>query len=431
MALRRKKLLLTLLFLPFFAACTSTKPGPPPIGQAYVGPATLNLRQELAIKSPVVAVVKHGDRLDVLQTRRRFLKVRAENGAIGWTDSRQLLSTDQMNQIRNLTEASAHLPSQGRATVEEALNMHTEPSRTSPSFAQIPENGSVDVIGHKVAPKIAPAVNEPIVAPRPPAPKKTRPKKESSSRIPPPPMPAPPPLPANWLELSRTALPQPGDEEISKGMSGPAERPDNKVDAQEPAKPVPMEDWSFVRMKDGRVGWVLSRMLTMSIPDDVAQYAEGHRITSYFALADVQDGDQMKHVWLWTTMTHNAEPFEFDSFRVFIWSLRRHRYETAYIERNVEGHYPVEAHKGTGDKGEGATFSVILSTDNGQAIRKSYAFNGYRINLTGKEPYQLPREEQPTQIASTAANAPASHTEQKSVSWYLRLKQKVATMLRK
>ena len=40
----------------------------------------------------------------------------------------------------------------------------------------------------------------------------------------------------------------------------------------------------------------------MGIPDEVAQYAEGHRIVSYFALGETQDGDQKKTTWLWTTV---------------------------------------------------------------------------------------------------------------------------------
>ncbi len=76
-------------------------------------------------------------------------------------------------------------------------------------------------------------------------------------------------------------------------------------------------------------------MLYLAIPDEVAQYAEGHRITSYFALRQTKEGNSIKNDWLWTTITKGLEPYEFDSFRVFVWSQRRHRYETAYIERNV------------------------------------------------------------------------------------------------
>jgi hypothetical protein len=80
----------------------------------------------------------------------------------------------------------------------------------------------------------------------------------------------------------------------------------------------------------------------MAIPDEVAQYAEGHRIVSYFSLGSVRDGDQQKDTWLWTTVGDGHHPYDFDSFRVFAWSVHRHRYETEYIERNVIGYSPVE-----------------------------------------------------------------------------------------
>ena len=99
-------------------------------------------------------------------------------------------------------------------------------------------------------------------------------------------------------------------------------------------KPIPTDYWSLVRVPSGQSGWVLTRLISMAIPDEVAQYAEGHRIVSYLPLGYVQDEDQKKPIWLWTTV-RGRQPFDFDSFRVFIWSLRRHRYETAFIARNV------------------------------------------------------------------------------------------------
>ena len=396
------------LFLAIFlSGCNPGQKGPPAIGEAYVGPVTLNIRQELAPKSPVVAAVKHGEKLDVLQTRRRFVRVRTASGAMGWTDSRQLLSTNQMQELRTLTEFAAKLPSQGAASVFEALNMHTEPSRSSPSFAQIPDNGTVQVVAHRLAPKASAAPPPSIVvAPKPASKKKDREKKLESTRTPPPPMPKAPQLPPNWLELSRTALPEPGAEEEFARESAAESTRQAAREKEDPAeKPVQLEDWSLVRMKDGRTGWVLSRLVSMSIPDEVAQYAEGHRITSYFPLADITDGEQKKHFWLWTTITHGGQPFEFDGFRVFIWNTRRHRYETAYIERNVKGFYPVEATRGTGERGEGATFAVILQKDE-QFLKKKFAFNGYRISLVSQEPYQ-PTADQPGMRTASASDAVA------------------------
>ncbi len=109
---------------------------------AYVGPVSLNLRQDMAAKSPGVTEVKHGDRLDIIDVRRRLVRVRTVNGAEGWVDANLLLSAQQMDELRKLAEDSRKLPSQGAATVFEALNMHTEPNRPSPSFHQIPEGGA-------------------------------------------------------------------------------------------------------------------------------------------------------------------------------------------------------------------------------------------------------------------------------------------------
>jgi hypothetical protein len=139
-------------------SCHSSTPGTsqmPVIGIAYVGPVSLNLRQDMAAKSPGVTEVKHGDRLDIIDVRRRLVRVRTVNGVEGWVDANLLLSAQQMDELRKLAEDSQKLPSQGAATVFEALNMHTEPNRPSPSFHQIPEGGSVEVLAHRTTPRSA------------------------------------------------------------------------------------------------------------------------------------------------------------------------------------------------------------------------------------------------------------------------------------
>src|SRR5207253_4725711 len=103
----------------------------------------------------VVGDVPHGAKLEVIETRRRFVKVRTPEGVEGWTDSNLLLAPQQMDDLRALAESAAKFPSQGAATVYEVLNMHTDPSRQSSSFFQIPEAGSVEVIGHWVSPRVA------------------------------------------------------------------------------------------------------------------------------------------------------------------------------------------------------------------------------------------------------------------------------------
>ena len=192
------------------------------------------------------------------------------------------------------------------------------------------------------------------------------------------------------------------------------------------AKAPVMEDWSLIRAKDGKVGWVLSRMLTMSIPDEVAQYAEGQRITSYFPLADIQDGDQAKHAWLWTTMSHGGQPFEFDGFRVFTWSLRHHRYETVYRGRDVKGFYPVSAQKAGGEKNAVATFTLVVD-DEGQLVRKTFAFNGYRVNLVHQEPFSAQAQ---VRVAGGPQSSTPAAQQAAGQRWYSRLTERFRSWFR-
>jgi len=340
---------------------------------------TLKLRAEISPASPTIATSPHGEKLEILQVRRRFVRVRTPSGQVGWTDSRSLLSNKQMEGLAELAENSRKLPSQGEATVFDALNMHVEPMRASTSFYQLVEGMRVTVLAHRASPRAQPGSTppaNPLDLKKP----ERRVRKKKEPEYPPPPRPAAPRLPANWIALSKTHLPPP-----------PPPPPEDPAEAlrkkkgrakQRPPGP-PMEDWSLVRTKDGKAGWVLSRMLIMAIPDEVAQYAEGARITSYFLLGTVNDEGVTKHHWLWTTVRSDGAPYDYDSFRVFTYVVRRHRYETAYIERNIEGFYPTDAKPGTVPR-----FSLILrNLEDGKLYKKTWIMEGYLTRKIADEPY--------------------------------------------
>jgi hypothetical protein len=355
------------------------------IGEAYAGPAVLKIRHDIPLESPVVATVKHGERLELLQKRRRFYRVRVSSGVEGWTDERQLLAREDMDQLKQLTKRAARMPQQGQATTFGELNVHTLASRESPSFVQIRENEKVDVLEHITAPR----TDLPRKALVPPAPKKAPAKKAESKYPPLAPLPPPPGPPPNLAELSKTDLE--ADE-------------DSKEE-----RPVPVDDWSLIRTTDGEAGWVLTRRLVMAIPDDVAQYAEGRRIVSYFPLAEVQDGNQKKHDWLWTTIGDGVHPYDFDSFRVFIWNSRRHRYETAYIERKLHGYAPVllKQVELVSAKGNGSAkypgFSLCIEKDDGQRYRREYAFISNIVKFADERPCEAATPQ--TMVAQAALPA--------------------------
>jgi SH3-like domain-containing protein len=366
------------------SSCNSSAPKSAAISSEFAGPLSLNLRKDLGPKAPVVATLKHGDQVEVLERRRRFVRVRTAEGIEGWTDQNLLITQKQMSGLKWLADASKRFPSQGAATVYDTLNLHVEPNRQSPSFYQITEGMTVDILDHRVTmhhdlfPESDPAPTRRAVVPRKKSPKdknsKDKDKKDSWQPLADLP---PPPVPSNLIGLSRPKM---------SDLAAPA-----KPTAPALRAPPTADDWSLVRLKDGKVGWVLARMLNMSLPDDIVQYAEGHRITAFLSLGTASDktGGKKQH-WLWTTQSVGLRPFDFDSFRVFVWSPQRNHYETALIERNVKGFYPIEAHDIPGE--DRKSFSIVLEEKDGMLYKRTYAFTGYRVKMTSKVPYQKPAD---------------------------------------
>jgi hypothetical protein len=403
------------------AACANRPPRASSIGEAYVGAAELKIRSDIPLESSTVATVRHGDRLEILQQRRNvFLRVRTPNGAEGWTDARQLLAAREIASLRDLAERARRMPSQGVATTYGDLRVRTQPSASAPSFLLIKENEKFDVLASLIVPRAS--VQRPsLVAPPAPKQPKVQPQKTSkASKLPLPPMPKPPGPPADWLELSRT-------EPSGDAESLPADNAGQK--------PTPADNWSLVRTSGGQSGWVLTRRLWMAIPDEVARYAEGHRIVSYFSLGEVRDGDQTMHEWLWTTSQGGAQAYDFDSFRVFVWSLRRHRYETAYIERNLKGHSPVllkEVELSTGSrKGRTAAakypgFSICVEKADGQRRWREFAFLTPSVRFAGEQACEAaePLLVQVSPLAPTSTAPPAASASRKSESLAQRVKRK-------
>jgi uncharacterized protein YgiM (DUF1202 family) len=365
---------LFLICLLALSACNSATPKQPALATAYAGPHSLNLRKDLGPKAPTIATVAHGEPVEVLETRRRFVRVRTTQGVEGWTDENLLLNEKQMAALRWLADNSKRFPSQGEARVYDALNLHTDPTRQSPSFSQITEGMMVDVIGHRVTMHraVQPSVRVPLQKTALTKKKSSKSKSSFVSELPLPPAAPPPP---RWLDLSRPR---------ATDLSASAKPLETST-----AAPPGGDDWSLVRLKDGRVGWVLTRMLNMALPDEVAQYAEGRRITAYLSLGEVKDKNgAIKHNWLWTTQGSGLKPYEFDSFRVFVWSPQRHHYETALIERNVKGIYPIEP--GPQVESDRRGFSLVLEERDGQFYKRTYGFSGYHVRMISREPYHPP-----------------------------------------
>jgi len=332
--LLRTSIFIPVFFLLLFASACNRGRGRV-LEVAYVSGVQATLRDHVAAVYEKAGVVKNGERVEVLDHDRRFVKVRTADGATGWMEQRYLVSQEVFDQIQKLTADNQNDPVQARGVTRNDTNLHVEPGRDTEHLYQISSGEKLSLLKRGTAEK-----------------------------------------PGAVAALSRSTSHSP--------------KPGGKKNEQD-KKPIPViEDWWLVRDSHNRVGWVLARMIDLDVPLDVAQYAEGQRIVAFFALNQVQDGDKKVAQYL-TVLTEPKDglPFDFNQIRVFTWNVRRHRYETAYRER-MEGVLPVTVSQENFEK-EGVlpAFVIRVKDDNGNVAERKYKLNTpivRRVLAPGEQP---------------------------------------------
>ena len=279
---------------------------------AYVSAPQAALRDQVAAIYNRVGNVKNGERVEIIDRDRRFAKVRTTSGIEGWIEQRYLVDQKTYDALQKLTQEHQSDPVQAPGLLRNETNMHVTPGRESEHLYQLSSGAKVSILKRATAEKQLPAAAAKPIA----------------------------------------------------NKSGKSEGP-------------ALEDWWLVRDEQGRAGWVLSRMVDVDAPLDIAQYAEGQRFVAFFVLNDVQDGDKTVPQYLCVmTSPHDGLPFDFDQVRVFTWNLRKHRYETAYRERNLNGVLPVSVTKEDFDKeGTLPVFILRVQDDAGNISERKYKLN--------------------------------------------------------
>jgi SH3-like domain-containing protein len=319
---------------------------------AYVSAVQATLRDHVAAVYERAGVVKNGERVEVLDHDRRFVKVRTADGTTGWMEQRYLVSQEVYDQIQKLTADTQNDPVQARGVTRNDTNLHVEPGRDTEHLYQISSGEKLSLLKRGTAEK-----------------------------------------PGAVAALSRAAKPGSNPQNGSPQNSISQNSIPSNKDKKQPAPPIPVpviEDWWLVRDSHNRVGWVLARMIDLDVPLDVAQYAEGQRIVAFFVLNQVQDGDKKVAQYLSVlTEPKDGLPFDFNQIRVFTWNVRRHRYETAYRER-MEGILPVTVTQENFEK-EGVlpVFVIRVKDDNGNVAERKYKLNTpivRRVLAPGEQP---------------------------------------------
>ena len=295
---------------------------------AYVSAQDAFLRDQLSAVYKKVGKVQNGDRVEVLERYRRFVRVRNEANETGWIEQRYLTSAEVYDQFQKLSAEHAADPVQAPVTTRYATNLHVTPDREGEHLYQLKEGAKAEVLARATSEK----------------------------------------------PISQGAQPKPA---VARKGKEKGETPST-----------PMEDWWLVRVAPpaaastpARVGWVLARMIDLDVPVEIGQYAEGQRIIAFFVLNQVDDlNKQVPQYVVALNEPHDGMPFDYNQIRVFTWNLKRHRYETAYRERKLEGLLPIRVGQQEFEKeGNLPIFVLRVKDDAGNVDVRTYKLNGVMV----------------------------------------------------
>ncbi len=287
---------------------------------AYVAGQQVDLRDHLSAVYNRVDTVTNGERVEILEKNRRFVRVRSPRGKEGWMEASQLVGADIGGAFATLEKENQNTPIITHGVTQDELNMHVTPGRETLHLYRLAEGAKLEILKRATAPK---------------------------------------PQPQMLPTAATTANGKPA----------------------EPPAPV-LEDWWLVRDAQQHTGWVLARMVDINAPMDIAQYAEGQRIMAAFVLdqvPDVGEDGTTRQVPQYLTLVNDPKegtPWDFDQIRVFTWNAKRHRYETAYRERDLFGVFPATVGmENFGEEGNLPTFVIRVKDDNGNITENKYKLN--------------------------------------------------------
>jgi len=348
----------------------------------YVSARQMYLHDRVAAVSNRVAEVTNGQRLEVLDQSRRFLKVKTEKNEIGWIEERAVIDAKTFQTFDQLGVQHKQDPVVASGVVRDEIYLHLKPGRESERFYLLGANSKVQLLARASVPKAVPGNGQ---APRPVTPKSDQTAKTPASRT-----------------GSKSAVP------------GGAPHIPGQANAEAPL----MEDWWLVRDDQGRSGWMLASRMDVDVPDEIATYAEGQRYVGAYVLNKVHDPEAStpdhevpQYV---TVLSPNKAglPFDFDQVRVFTWSTRRHRYETAFRLHPIQGYLPVRVTPAVNGSTPTFSFQIAngtnMTTDPATGITRPVSPRTITYQMNDTRAVRIGSDQGPVPLSHLAESKPKS-----------------------
>jgi SH3-like domain-containing protein len=300
------------------SGCSRLRPKPP-AQYVYVTAKQTFLRDRVAAVSNRTATVENGDKLQVLERGRRFVRVQTAKGEVGWIDEKVVATQEIFDQFEDLKQKHRDDPAVASAVVRDEVYLHAAPGRETQRFYRLTEGEKLKLLTRATLPKPVPPGMRAMAKPAPVIAAKETKLQAPVADVPPPPA---------------------------------------------------MEDWWLVRDSKGDTGWLLSRLMDVDAPDSITRYAEGQRIVGAYILTTVNDPEAEqadKNIPIYVTVMSPYKAgltYDFDQVRVFTWSVKKHRYETGFRDRNIEGYLPVAIKMAPDPYGKSPTATTPAPTFN-------------------------------------------------------------------